>query len=157
MLVIASSMSRSVGLGFLLRRAAAAMICTEQAPHCATPQPYLVPVRPACSRMTQSSGVSASTCTSRTRPLMLSFAMGPSRRDANRFSGPSSECARLNRVARDTSTLPPDGAIREYAPDARWKERFAQLAADASCIVIAFGESQNLEWELAEIRQRGMS
>jgi hypothetical protein len=29
MLVIASSMSRSVGLGFFLRRAAAAMICPD--------------------------------------------------------------------------------------------------------------------------------
>src|SRR5882724_2509158 len=58
-------------------RTSAPLMCTEQAPHCATPQPYLVPVRPTCSRMTQSSGVSASTCTSRTRPLMLSFAMGP--------------------------------------------------------------------------------
>src|SRR5262249_47026836 len=48
---------------------------TEQAPHWATPQPYLVPVRPTCSRITHSSGVSGSTCTSRTRPLMLSFAM----------------------------------------------------------------------------------
>src|SRR5438876_935135 len=65
------------------------LMCTEQAPHCATPQPYLVPVRPTCSRMTQSSGVSASTCTSRTRPLMLSFVIEPSRRDPNRFCGSS--------------------------------------------------------------------
>src|SRR5206468_10814979 len=51
------------------------LMCTEQAPHCATPQPYFVPVRPACSRITQRSGVSASACTSRTLPLILSFAM----------------------------------------------------------------------------------
>src|SRR3954462_9336579 len=51
------------------------LMCTEQAPHCATPQPYLVPVRPTCSRMTHKSGVSASACTSRTLPLMFSFAM----------------------------------------------------------------------------------
>jgi hypothetical protein len=60
-------------------------------------------------------------------------------------------------LGNPVDTLPPDGAMREYAPDARWKERFAQLAADASCLVIAFGESENLEWELAEIRRRGMS
>src|SRR5262245_53582002 len=53
------------------------LIWTEQAPHCATPQPYLVPVRPTCSRMTQSRGVSASTCTSRVLPLILSLAMEP--------------------------------------------------------------------------------
>src|ERR1700688_4536465 len=51
------------------------LMCTEHAPHCATPHPYLVPVRPICSRMTHSRGVSLSTCTSRSLPLMLSFAM----------------------------------------------------------------------------------
>src|SRR5262245_41878086 len=51
------------------------LMCTEQAPHWATPQPYLVPVRPTCSRITQSRGVSASTCTSRVLPLMLSLGM----------------------------------------------------------------------------------
>src|SRR5712691_6907085 len=49
--------------------------CTEQAPHCATPQPYFVPVRPTCSRMTHRSGVSASACTSTVLPLILSFAI----------------------------------------------------------------------------------
>src|SRR5438128_9369373 len=51
------------------------LMCTEHAPHCATPHPYLVPVRPTFSRSTHSRGVSASTCTSRTLPLILSFAM----------------------------------------------------------------------------------
>src|SRR5258708_21395944 len=51
------------------------LMCTEHAPHCATPQPYLVPVSPTCSRITQSRGVSLSTSTSRTLPLMLSFAI----------------------------------------------------------------------------------
>src|ERR1700693_2011519 len=37
--------------------------CTVQAPHCATPQPYFVPVRPRCSRRTQSRGVEGSTST----------------------------------------------------------------------------------------------
>src|SRR6187455_1146125 len=56
-------------------RCTSPLMCTEQAPHCATPQPYLVPVRPTCSRITHNSGVSGSACTSRTLPLMLSFAM----------------------------------------------------------------------------------
>src|SRR5258705_10090065 len=56
-------------------RTSSPLICTEHAPHCATPHPYLVPVRPTCSRMTHKSGVSASTCTSFILPLMLSFAM----------------------------------------------------------------------------------
>src|SRR5438552_18759760 len=69
----------SPGLRSLIRteheRRTSPLMCTEQAPHCATPQPYFVPVRPTCSRMTHRSGVPASACTSRTLPLMLSFAM----------------------------------------------------------------------------------
>src|SRR5947208_2638769 len=56
-------------------RCTSPLTCTEQAPHCATPQPYFVPVRPTCSRITHRSGVPASTCTSRTLPLIFSFAM----------------------------------------------------------------------------------
>ena len=76
-------------------RCTSPLMCTEQAPHCATPQPYLVPVRPTCSRITHSSGVSGSTCTSRTLPLMLSFAIEASlvkdacgRRSNDRHPGP---------------------------------------------------------------------
>src|SRR5712664_2331966 len=69
----------SVGLTVLTgteqERRTSPLMCTEQAPHCATPQPYLVPVRPTCSRITHRSGVPSSTCTSRTLPLILSFAM----------------------------------------------------------------------------------
>src|SRR5437868_13505265 len=61
------------------------LMCTEQAPHCATPQPYLVPVSPTCSRMTQSRGVSASTSTSRVLPLILSFAIEPPPGPSNGF------------------------------------------------------------------------
>ena len=39
-------------------RIATPSIWTVQAPHCAMPQPYLVPVRPTFSRIAQSSGVS---------------------------------------------------------------------------------------------------
>src|SRR4051812_13414404 len=47
------------------------LMCTEQAPHCAMPHPYLVPVRPTCSRITHSSGVFGSTSTCCVLPLML--------------------------------------------------------------------------------------
>src|SRR5438552_12134160 len=62
------------------------LMCTEHAPHCATPQPYLVPVSPTCSRMTQRSGVPSSTCTSWTLPLMLSLAIESSLRKELAFS-----------------------------------------------------------------------
>src|SRR5258708_24058157 len=45
---------------------------TVHAPHCAIPQPYLVPVRPSSSRMTHSSGVCGSPSNSRRVPLMSS-------------------------------------------------------------------------------------
>src|SRR5262249_48533972 len=56
-------------------RCTSSLMCTEQAPHGAMPQPYFVPVRPTCSRITHKSGVSGSTSTSRILPLILSFAM----------------------------------------------------------------------------------
>ena len=56
-------------------RIATPSIWTVQAPHCAMPQPYLVPVRPIFSRIAQSSGVSGSTSTSKVLPLILRFAI----------------------------------------------------------------------------------
>src|SRR5579864_3171955 len=49
--------------GVLQERTGRPSRCTVQAPHCATPQPYFVPVRPRCSRKTQSRGVEGSTST----------------------------------------------------------------------------------------------
>src|SRR5882672_3074973 len=49
--------------------------CTEQAPHWATPQPYLVPVRPTCSRSTHSRGVLGSTSTWVDFPLRVKRAI----------------------------------------------------------------------------------
>ncbi len=46
---------------------------TVQAPHCAIPQPNLVPVKPRTSRRTQSSGMSGGASTSRSWPLTTSF------------------------------------------------------------------------------------
>src|ERR1017187_8571855 len=56
-------------------RIAAPSTWTVQAPHCAMPQPYLVPVRPAFSRIAHSSGVSGSTSTSKALPLIVRFAI----------------------------------------------------------------------------------
>src|SRR5437588_2216764 len=47
------------------------LMCTEQAPHCAMPQPYLVPVRPTCSRIAHSRGVLGLTLTSMELPLIV--------------------------------------------------------------------------------------
>src|SRR6185312_4649317 len=46
---------------------------TVQAPHCAMPQPNLVPVRPRTSRSTQSRGMSSLTATSCSFPFTFSF------------------------------------------------------------------------------------
>src|SRR5260221_6294398 len=48
---------------------------TVEAPHCAMPQPYLVPVRPIFSRIAQSSGVSGSMSTLNALPLIVRFAI----------------------------------------------------------------------------------
>src|SRR6266487_4404920 len=59
-------------------------------------------------------------------------------------------------LGNPTDRLPPDAAVREYAPDAVWKQRVFDLALSAKCIVIALGESHNLQWELNQIREQGM-
>jgi hypothetical protein len=50
----------------------------------------------------------------------------------------------------------PDGATREYAPDDQWQTRFVELARNARCIMVSIGGSANLEWELAQIKERGL-
>ncbi len=52
--------------------------------------------------------------------------------------------------------LTPDGAMREYAPDDQWQSRFLDLAQGATCIVVSIGGSPNLEWELTQIKERGL-
>src|SRR5207249_463319 len=51
--------------------------CTVQAPHCAMPQPNLVPVSPRTSRSTQSSGMSSGAATSWSFPFTLIFITDP--------------------------------------------------------------------------------
>src|SRR6202008_1736518 len=57
-------------------RTGAPSTCTVHAPHCATPQPYFVPVRPTCSRIAHSSGGLSSTSTLYVLPLMDTRAIG---------------------------------------------------------------------------------
>jgi hypothetical protein len=52
--------------------------CTVQAPHCAMPQPNLVPVMPRFSRSTHSKGVSELTSTCCRLPLTMMAIMSPS-------------------------------------------------------------------------------
>ena len=61
--------------GTAQERIATPSIWTVQAPHCAMPQPYLVPVRPTFSRIAQSSGVSGSTSTFKALPLIVRLAI----------------------------------------------------------------------------------
>ena len=55
--------------GMAQERTASPSTCTVQDPQAAMPQPYLVPVRPSCSRSTHNNGVSGSTSTSWALPL----------------------------------------------------------------------------------------
>src|SRR5882672_1087539 len=61
--------------GITHERVALPSMCTVQAPQTATPQPYLVPVRPTCSRIAHSKGVSGGTLTSLVLPLIVRRAM----------------------------------------------------------------------------------
>src|SRR5262247_1313391 len=61
--------------GMTQERIATPSRCTVQAPHCAIPHPYLVPVRPTCSRITHSRGVLGLTLTSTDLPLTVKRAI----------------------------------------------------------------------------------
>jgi len=87
--------------------------CTVQAPHCATPQPYLVPVSPSCSRSTHSSGVAPSTSTLTTSPFTFNLAMSAPSLVSKRRRAPTmcrARPARGNRCRffkRDLTSLAP--------------------------------------------------
>jgi hypothetical protein len=61
--------------GVAQERTATPSTWTVQAPHCAMPHPYLVPVSPAFSRIAHSNGVSGSTSRSNALPLIVRFAI----------------------------------------------------------------------------------
>src|SRR3546814_4364493 len=56
-------------------RSASPSICTVHAPHRALPQPHLVPVRPASSRITHRSGLAGSTSVRTDSPFSLKHAI----------------------------------------------------------------------------------
>src|SRR5262245_89493 len=62
-------------IGMAQERCTSPSMWTEQAPHCAIPQPYLVPVNPSCSRNTHSNGISPSAFTSTVFPFTFNFTM----------------------------------------------------------------------------------
>jgi hypothetical protein len=49
--------------------------------------------------------------------------------------------------------VPPEGAVREYVADQRWRASFLSLAGNAAAVVMEVGRSDNLAWELAALRR----
>src|SRR5262245_4677806 len=74
-MVVISSVACTELMGMAQARWTSPLMWTEQAPHWAMPQPYLVPVNPSCSRSTQSNGISPPTFTSRSLPFTFNLAM----------------------------------------------------------------------------------
>src|SRR5262245_44219560 len=62
--------------GVMQERTGLPLTCTVQAPHCAAPQPNLVPVSPSSSRTTQSSGVSAGCSELASLPFIVNWTIG---------------------------------------------------------------------------------
>src|SRR5262245_61931578 len=73
--MVVTFLPSTAATGSTHERVATPSTCTVQAPHWATPQPYLVPVRPACSRSVQSSGVLGSTSIAVFLPLRMKRAI----------------------------------------------------------------------------------
>src|SRR2546427_1404944 len=89
--------------GITHERTALPSICTVHAPHIAMPQPYLVPVRPTCSRIAHSRGVLGSTLTSLAFPLIVRRAMAPLLRECSakniRYQALEGKLSRVGRLA----------------------------------------------------------
>src|SRR2546425_849305 len=73
--IVVTRLPAAAEAGVTHERTAAPSRWTVQAPQSAMPHPYLVPVRPSVSRITQSSGVSGGTSTCCFRPLTVNAIM----------------------------------------------------------------------------------
>src|SRR5262245_26591305 len=74
-MVVIASVAFTELMGMVQERSTSPLMWTEQAPHWAMPQPYLVPVNPSCSRSTQSNGILPPTFTSKSLPFTFNLAM----------------------------------------------------------------------------------
>ena len=52
--------------------------------------------------------------------------------------------------------VPPEGAARAYVADEEWTKYFEEMARRARCIVTMAAVSENVAWELAQIRSMGL-
>src|SRR5262245_22018227 len=82
--------------GTTQERTAAPSRCTVQAPHCAIPHPYLVPVRPTCSRITHIIWVLGFTLTSTGLPLTVKRAI---------VVPPGVQCVKYPRLCRGRQAI----------------------------------------------------
>src|SRR5713226_3966868 len=92
----------TAAIGVTHERVATPLMCTVHAPHCAMPQPNLVPVRPSVSRSTQSSGVSGLSVMLRALPLTVRVIGG--------IGGAPQEVRSAPKLARHTGRWKGDGA-----------------------------------------------
>jgi hypothetical protein len=58
-------------------------------------------------------------------------------------------------LGNPTDYLPPEGAYRTYTADGEWQEYIAKLLNRSNAILMQMGHSDNLNWELTSIRERG--
>src|SRR3989454_9033883 len=89
--IVVTRLPATAATGSTQVRVATPSRCTVQAPHCAMPQPNLVPVSPSVSRNTQSNGVSGVTFTVTHLPFTVKL-MGDMRRSEEHTSELQSPC-----------------------------------------------------------------
>src|SRR5207245_8082133 len=109
--MVTTSRPGSAAAGVTHDRAARPSIWTVQAPHWATPHPYLVPVRCSSSRSTHSRGMSSAALTVRSVPLIRIVAMALSLSGtARRRARLAEDYAAYLRLPGDIDRLRPLGA-----------------------------------------------
>ena len=71
-------------------------------------------------------------------------------REINRSIGP------FIALGNPEDYLPPEGAYRSYASDTGWQDSFKDLSDRSAALMMQVGNTENLNWELISIRERGL-
>src|SRR5215469_18763050 len=99
-------LSATVLTGIWQERRAFPSTSTVHAPHCPSPQPYLLPVRSNCSRKTESRVASGSASTLKVWPLIVSFRLAMNVRlqtSARSWSRPATDQSSRNKQGRNST------------------------------------------------------
>src|SRR5882672_6425608 len=146
--MVVTRLPTAIDTGSTHERTALPSRCTVHAPHCAAPQPNLVPVNPRFSRNTHNSGVVSSTSIATLAPLIsrsraTSNLLGTSKRRSPRAGGSLAARPARSRGARD-QFAPAAGASRWRRLLARFESARDSLGVEPA--VVSHSRQVSIGW-----------